>query len=45
MKGGMHTAVLLFRDQARGQNEGEVFSDFRGKFMPIFHPCLYNLYI
>ena len=37
------TAIL--RDQARDQNKGEIFSEFREKFLPIFHPCLNNLYI
>ena len=36
--------ALLLRGQASGLLEGESFSDFREKFLLIFHLCLFILY-
>ena len=36
---------VVSRDQARLRMREKFFSDFREKFLPIFHPCLYSLYI
>ena len=36
---------VVSRDQARLRMWEKFFSDFRRKFLPNFHPCLYILYI